>query len=177
MITDILEQSHPRCTCIPIVCYCSRVRLSVTPIEPCIHRALDRCGSNSLQRCYYDRVRSRFSMDVRDRCHCISCLFWPQSSCRDRPVVDAELKMDRLRRAKPHQPITLIRFWSPAFMDTTITLATIPADPALQNLQFSPDGQVILATRSALYILVHETNYSGCVVNEQTFSRRLQTSV
>ncbi|KAF9785254.1 putative zinc-finger of transcription factor IIIC complex-domain-containing protein [Thelephora terrestris] len=38
-------------------------------------------------------------------------------------------------------------------MDTTISLAAIPADPTLQNIQFSPDGQVLLATRHALYIL------------------------
>ncbi|KAF9649199.1 hypothetical protein BDM02DRAFT_3095185 [Thelephora ganbajun] len=38
-------------------------------------------------------------------------------------------------------------------MDATITIAAIPTDPALQNLQFSPDGQVLLATRFALYIL------------------------
>ena len=43
-------------------------------------------------------------------------------------------------------------------MDATITLAAIPAEPTQQNLQFTPDGQVLLATRSALYILVREPN-------------------
>ena len=43
-------------------------------------------------------------------------------------------------------------------MDTTITLTAIPADPGLQNLQLSSDGQVLLATRSALCILVRDTN-------------------
>jgi hypothetical protein len=83
------------------------------------------------------------------------------------------------------QPITLIRFWSlpeshlkTVTMDTTITLAAIPADPALQNLQFSPDGQVLLATRSALYILVRETKRSLVASHtEQTLFRRPQTSV
>ncbi|KAF9649219.1 hypothetical protein BDM02DRAFT_3114167 [Thelephora ganbajun] len=62
-------------------------------------------------------------------------------------------------------------------MDATITTAAIPAGPALQNLQFSPGGEVLLATRSALYILAHEVQCSGCIANEQTLFRRLQTSV
>ena len=54
-------------------------------------------------------------------------------------------------------------------MDTAITLAAIPADPTLQNLQFSLDGQVLLATRSLLYILVPTRNRSRCIVNERSF--------
>jgi len=37
MITDILEQRHPWCTCIPIIRYRSLIRLSIAPIEPRIH--------------------------------------------------------------------------------------------------------------------------------------------
>ena len=55
--------------------------------------------------------------------------------------------------------------------DATIAPATVPADSALQNLQTSPDVQVLLA---ALYILVHETKRSGRIV---TLFRRPQTLV
>ena len=55
-------------------------------------------------------------------------------------------------------------------MDATVTLAAIPADPAIQNLRFSPDGQVLLATRSALYILVHETKCSGRITRINALS-------
>jgi len=98
MITDILEQRHPRCACIPIIRYCSRVRLSVACTEPCIHRVLDGCGSNSLQHCDYGRVRSKFSADAREHFHDVGCWFRPQSLCRGRSVVDVDLRMDHLKR-------------------------------------------------------------------------------
>jgi hypothetical protein len=85
---------------IPIIRYCSRVWPSVVSIESRIHRVFDGCDSNSLQRCYYGRVRSRFCMDVRECRHCIGRWSWLRRSCRDRLVVDVEFKMGRLR-AKP----------------------------------------------------------------------------
>lgn len=98
MITDILEQRHPRCTCIPIIRYCHHVWSSIAPVKSYIHRVLDGCSSNGLQRRYYGRVRGGLCMDVRERCHFVGRWFWPQSSCESQLVVGVEFKMVRLKR-------------------------------------------------------------------------------
>ena len=43
-------------------------------------------------------------------------------------------------------------------MATTVTLVAILVRPTIQNLQFSPDGQLLLAARSTLCTLVPQTN-------------------
>lgn len=114
VITDILEQDHPRWTSIPVIRYCSCVWSGVVSVQSRIHRVLDGCRSDSLQRCYYSRVRSGICKNIRKRLHCISCWSWAYSSCRDQPEVDTErLEMDCSRRpGNAIGSITLIRFLS-----------------------------------------------------------------
>ena len=105
-------------------------------------------------------------MDVRERCHCVGYWLWFQGSCRGRLAVGVNLLLEETSRSIDHLDPFLVAFVArPSTMDVTITLAAIPANPALRNLQFSPDGQVLLAPLFALYILVHKTQRSGRIVN------------
>lgn len=106
---------------------------------------------------------------------CVSCRLSSQSSCRSQLVVDVRR---RVREGRPGQSparigralrlgstfgvsdpfLNSFTLRSPAAY-TTITLVAFQKVPALRNIQFSSGGQVLLATRSALCVLVlYQTN-------------------